>query len=132
MFDISWTELMVIAIVAIIFIGPKELPAALRTVGRWVGKARTMAREFQNNVDDMIRESELEELRKEVRKIESGELEREIEKAVDPEGDISRTLAAPDIPHLSAPPATSPESAPAASGEATPAIPPAAPAPKSG
>ena len=78
MFDLSWTELLVIAVVAIIFIGPKELPAALRTLGRWAGKARGMAREFQNSVDDMIRESELDELRKEVRKIESGEYEREM------------------------------------------------------
>ena len=103
MFDLSWTELLVIAVVAIIFIGPKELPAALRTLGRWAGKARGMAREFQNSVDDMIRESELDELRKEVRKIESGEYEREIEKSLDPEGEIGKALQAPDI---SGPPAS--------------------------
>ena len=109
MFDLSWTELLVIAVVAIIFIGPKELPAALRTLGRWAGKARGMAREFQNSVDDMIRESELDELRKEVRKIESGEYEREIEKSLDPEGEIGKALQTPDI---SGPPASPPASQP--------------------
>ena len=109
MFDLSWTELLVIAVVAIVFIGPKELPAALRTLGRWAGKARGMAREFQNSVDDMIRESELDELRKEVRKIESGEYEREIEKSLDPEGEIGKALQAPDI---SGPPASPPASQP--------------------
>lgn len=107
MFDLSWTELLLIAVVAIIFIGPKELPAALRTLGRWAGKARGMAREFQNSVDDMIRESELDELRKEVRKIESGEYEREIEKTLDPKGEIGEALQAPDISGL---PASPPES----------------------
>ena len=107
MFDLSWTELLVIAVVAIIFIGPKELPAALRTLGRWAGKARGMAREFQNSVDDMIRESELDELRKEVRKIESGEYEREIEKSLDPEGESGNALQAPAISGPPASPTTS-------------------------
>ena len=53
-----------IAVVAIVVIGPKELPRALRAVGQWIGKARAMTREFQNSVNDMINESEFEELRK--------------------------------------------------------------------
>ena len=53
-----------IAVVAIMVIGPKELPRALRAVGQWIGKARAMTREFQNSVNDMINESEFEELRK--------------------------------------------------------------------
>ena len=69
MFDLSWSELLLIAVVAIVFIGPKELPGALRALGRWAGKARAMAREFQNNIDDMIRDSEIDEIRKEVNKI---------------------------------------------------------------
>ena len=66
MFDLSWTEILVIGGVAIIFIGPKELPNALRTLGQWAGKARGLAREFQGSVDDMVRESELDEVRQQI------------------------------------------------------------------
>ncbi|HUG46500.1 MAG TPA: Sec-independent protein translocase protein TatB [Sphingomicrobium sp.] len=62
MFGIDSTELIVVGIAALIFIGPKELPAALRTIGRWVGKIRGMARHFQTGVEAMIREAELEEM----------------------------------------------------------------------
>ena len=58
MFDIGWSELLVIGVVAIIAIGPKDLPLALKTVGQWVAKARTLAREFQGSLDEMIREAE--------------------------------------------------------------------------
>jgi sec-independent protein translocase protein TatB len=98
MFDLSWTELMVVAVVAIIFIGPKELPNALRLVGKWTGKARAMARDFQNSVDDMVRESELADLKKEFNKIQSGELQREIEKSIDPKGEIAEALSPPVLP----------------------------------
>lgn len=60
---------MMIAVVAIIVIGPKDLPRALRTVGQWVGKARRVAGDFQDSVDDMVRESELDELRESANKI---------------------------------------------------------------
>jgi sec-independent protein translocase protein TatB len=70
MFDIGWSELAVIAAVAIIVIGPKDLPLALKTVGQWVAKARGLAREFQGSVDEMIREAEraaeIDKLKKEV------------------------------------------------------------------
>ena len=100
MFDLSWSELLLIAVVAIVFIGPKELPGALRALGRWAGKARAMAREFQNNIDDMIRDSEIDEIRKEVNKIESGELAREIEQTIDPKGEIGKALEPPDVAPL--------------------------------
>ncbi|MEQ9638947.1 MAG: Sec-independent protein translocase protein TatB [Alphaproteobacteria bacterium] len=63
MLDIGWTEMLVIAVVAVVVIGPKELPRALRTAGQLLGKARGLARDFQRHVDDMVRESELDELR---------------------------------------------------------------------
>jgi len=66
MFDIGWSELLVIAAVAIIFVGPKDLPRMMRTVGQYVAKVRGMAREFQSSFEDLARETELEELRKEV------------------------------------------------------------------
>jgi len=66
MFGIDAPELLVIAAVALIFIGPKELPGMLRTIGRWVATARNMAGEFRGHVDDMMRQAELDELKKQV------------------------------------------------------------------
>jgi sec-independent protein translocase protein TatB len=64
MFGVDSSELVLVAILALIFIGPKDLPNALRTVGRWVGQIRGMARHFQTGIDAMIREAELEEMEK--------------------------------------------------------------------
>lgn len=69
MFDLGWSEILVIAVVAILVVGPKDLPRLMRTVGEWVGKARRMASHFQAGVDEMIRQSELEDLRKDLRTI---------------------------------------------------------------
>src|SRR5687768_17117432 len=64
MFDIGYSELLLIAVVALIVIGPKDLPNVMRTVGKWVGKARGMARHFRSGIDTMMREAELEEMEK--------------------------------------------------------------------
>jgi sec-independent protein translocase protein TatB len=64
MFDIGWSELMVIAVVALIAIGPKELPGVLRMVGQWIGKARKMAGEFQGQFQEAMREAEMADLKK--------------------------------------------------------------------
>jgi sec-independent protein translocase protein TatB len=66
MFDFSWSELLLIGIVALVFIGPKELPGVLRTVGQWMAKVRRMASDFQGQFQDAMREAELAELKKEV------------------------------------------------------------------
>src|SRR4249919_3444643 len=66
MFDIGWSELLLIGIVALIAIGPKELPGALRTLGQWMGKVRRMASEFQSQFNEAMREAELADLKKEV------------------------------------------------------------------
>jgi sec-independent protein translocase protein TatB len=66
MFDFSWSELLVIGIVALVFIGPKELPGVLRTAGQWMAKVRRMASDFQGQFQDAMREVELAELKKEV------------------------------------------------------------------
>src|SRR5581483_4654412 len=97
MFDFSWSELLVIALVALVVIGPKDLPRVLRTVGRWAGKARAVAREFQSSIDQMIRESELEEVRKEVEKVASTDIGHEIEKSVDPKGELQASLQSPEV-----------------------------------
>src|SRR3712207_6748244 len=64
MFDIAPTELLIVALVALVVIGPKDLPNVMRTVGHWVGRARGMARHFRSGIDTMIREAELEEMEK--------------------------------------------------------------------
>ncbi|TMJ01130.1 MAG: twin-arginine translocase subunit TatB [Alphaproteobacteria bacterium] len=64
MFDISWGKLVIIGVVALIVIGPKELPAVLRTVGQWMGKIRRMASEFQGQFQEAMREAEMADLKK--------------------------------------------------------------------
>ncbi len=64
MFDIASGELLLVALVALLVIGPKDLPRVLRTVGNWVGKARSVASQFRSGFDEMVRQSELEELEK--------------------------------------------------------------------
>lgn len=123
MFDISMTEMLVIGIAALIFIGPKELPGALRTVGKFVSKARGMAREFQGSVQEMVRESELDEIKKQVDKVTTGDYVRSIEQHIDPTGEVSAAMAPPSAA-LSAPNTMAAPGAPAAL-----APPPAAPKP---
>ncbi len=62
MFDVGASELLVIVIVAIVAIGPKDLPFALRTAGKWIGKVRRVSGHFRSGVETMIREAELEEM----------------------------------------------------------------------
>lgn len=64
MFDVAPTELLLVAAVALIVIGPKDLPRVMRAIGKWVGKARGVARQFRSGFDEMVRESELAELEK--------------------------------------------------------------------
>jgi len=66
MFDISWTEFLLIGVVALIVIGPKELPAVLRTVGQWTRKVRSMAADFQHQFQEAMREAEMADLKKQV------------------------------------------------------------------
>jgi sec-independent protein translocase protein TatB len=131
MLDLSWGEILVIGAVAVIFIGPKELPGALRAAGKWIGKARMMAREFQNNVDDMIREAELDEVKKQVTTATSfatGGIGGAIQNVVDPKGDLQKALAPPDL-SLNPSPTPAP-AAPVPVAETTPAPPsPSEPAP---
>lgn len=64
MFDIAPTELLLVALIALVVIGPKDLPRAMRFVGNWIAKARGVARHFRSGIDEMIRQSELEEMEK--------------------------------------------------------------------
>jgi sec-independent protein translocase protein TatB len=89
MFDIAWGELLLIGIVALIAIGPKELPGALRTLGQWMGKLRRMASEFQNQFHEAMREAELADLKKQVDDMTS---QAQSYANFDPIGDVRREL----------------------------------------
>lgn len=84
-----------LAVVAIIVIGPKDLPKALRTAGQWVGKARGMAREFRSSIDDMVRESELQEIREQANSIANFDVDKAIDAAADPSGTSSGVFDKP-------------------------------------
>ena len=120
MFDFAWSEIAVIAVVALVVIGPKDLPKVLRTVGTWVGKARAIAREFQSSFDQMIREAELEEVRQQVEQAAKIDMTEAIERTIDPAGDLKRNLAEPTS-ELTPPPAT-PPTLEAAEAESEPAV----------
>jgi sec-independent protein translocase protein TatB len=117
MFDFSWSELLVIALVALVVIGPKDLPRVLRTAGKWAGKARTVANEFRSSIDQMIRESELEEMRKEVEKVATTDIGHEIEKSVDPKGELHASLQPTELTEAINHPAGASETSGPSSGE---------------
>ena len=73
MFDIGWQEIFVLAVLAIIVIGPKDLPRAIKVVTQWVKKARYMARDLQDGLDDMVREAELDDIKSQANKIMNDE-----------------------------------------------------------
>ncbi len=86
MFDLSWSHILIFLIVALVVVGPKDMPKLLRLIGGWVGKARGMANEFRKSFDDMARQSELDELRAEISAMRYekplSELERDMHKPV--------------------------------------------------
>ena len=93
MFDLGWTEMAVVALIALIVIGPKDLPRVLRTAGKWAGKARAIAREFRVSLDDMVRNAELDDVKKDVESVASYNPKKDLEDAVDPTGEMARDLA---------------------------------------
>jgi sec-independent protein translocase protein TatB len=95
MFDIGWSEMAVILMVALIVIGPKDLPRVARSIGKWTGKARGMAREFQRSLDDMAREADLQDIKAEVDKLSRVDVRHRLEETIDPQGDLRRSLNAP-------------------------------------
>ena len=99
MFGVDSTELVVVAIIALLVIGPRDLPKAMRVVGHWVGRARGMARHFRSGFDAMMREAELEEMEKKWRE-ENERILRDhpfAEPLADPAA-LSPPAEAPDAP----------------------------------
>jgi sec-independent protein translocase protein TatB len=119
MFDIGWSELVLIGVVALIAIGPKELPGVLRTVGQWMGKARRMAAEFQGQFQEAMREAEMADLKKsfdEVKEAATGFSGNNLMTSL--QKDVSGALNIEDIDKPAEPPAT-----PAIEPPATPTTP---------
>jgi sec-independent protein translocase protein TatB len=112
MFDIGWSELVVIAVVALIAIGPKELPGVLRMVGQWMGKARKMASEFQGQFNEAMREAEMADVKKafdDIKETASGFSRNNIMTSLTK--DVSDAMTIDKIENIDTPPAmpTTPE-----------------------
>ena len=135
MFDFAWSELALIAVVAIVVIGPKDLPDAIRKVAKGIQKLRRMAAEFQTHADELVREAKLEDVRDQIRDIRTFDLKSTIERNIDSDGEIRRTFNdnplkddwKPSPASTSANTETAPATTPSASVQAD-AAPPAVPA----
>jgi sec-independent protein translocase protein TatB len=117
MFGIDSPELLVIAIVALVVIGPKELPGMLRSWGKWMAKARGMAAEFRGHVDEMVRQSELDDVKKQLVDLQSLDPTKEI-KSIVQEGVAEGEKALADAKSTFDNPLAEPESAPQIAVEA--------------
>lgn len=92
MFDLAWSEIAVIAVVALIAIGPKDLPIAMKAVAEVIKKARRMAGEFQTHLDEMVREADLQEVRDQFNELRGMDVKSKILNAVDSDGSLRRTI----------------------------------------
>jgi sec-independent protein translocase protein TatB len=107
MFNLGWGELVVIGIVALIAIGPKELPTVLRTLGQWMGKVRRMANEFQGQFQEALREAEFADLKKHTDDISSSVSEfSTIDPLADVQKDVERSFE--ETPAADSPPPVTP------------------------
>ena len=95
MFDLGWSELLLIAVIALVVVGPRDLPRMMRTAGQYMAKARKVAREFQATFDELAKETEVEELRREVASLKSQatapltEMRKDLDKAMQPRSEAS-------------------------------------------
>ncbi len=92
MFGLDWTEIALIGVVALIAIGPKDLPIAIKAIANAIKKARRMAAEFQGHVDEMVREADLHEVRDQFNQLRNFNIRDELTKTVDADGSIRATL----------------------------------------
>ena len=97
MFDIGWQELFIVGVLALLVVGPRDLPRTLRTVMGYVRKAKGLAREFQNGIDEVAKEVELDDIRKEANRIGQMDLEEEVKVIVDPLGTLNQGLDMSDV-----------------------------------
>jgi sec-independent protein translocase protein TatB len=105
MFDIGWSELLLIGVVALIAIGPKELPGALRTLGQWMAKIRRMAAEFQGQFQEAMREAEIDQLKKDMDDMAAKATDyTQFDPMADVQRDIEKSMG--DLPPLDQPATT--------------------------
>lgn len=97
MLDFSWSELAVIGTVALVCIGPKDLPKAMRAAGMFMRKARQFSREFQHGFEQMLHEAELQEAHETLKAATRLDIEREAEKIVDPKGELAEAAKPPEF-----------------------------------
>lgn len=93
MFDFAWSEFALIAVVALIAIGPKDMPVAIRAMTSWIKKARRMASEFQTHVDEMMREADLHDVKASIDEIRNFDIKGHIERTIDEDGSLRSTFA---------------------------------------
>ena len=111
MLDLAWSEIALIAVVALVVIGPKDLPEAVRGVARGVQKLRRMAGEFRSQADELVREANLDELRQQIHDIRNFNVRDEFEKTVDKDGSLRRSFDDPLRDAHTPPPYTPPPAA---------------------
>jgi sec-independent protein translocase protein TatB len=94
MLDIGWTEMIVVVLVLILVVGPKDLPRVVRTVGQWTAKARRMSREFTSSLEEIGRETEINDLRRDLNSIGGGGGVTSLENYIDPDGSLKKSVQA--------------------------------------
>jgi Tat protein translocase TatB subunit len=94
--DIGWTEILVITVIALFVVGPKDIPKALKTVGIWVGKLKSLSREFQNTVEDAVRDSELDEVKKQIESAKT-DFTKGMTETIDSKGELTEMLRGVDV-----------------------------------
>jgi sec-independent protein translocase protein TatB len=124
MLDFSWSHILLFLIIALVVVGPKDLPRLMRMIGQWMGKARAMADQFRSAFDDMARQTELDELRQEIANLRNerplGSVERELNQSIIPDDMKSKVpppggvQVEPEPAHIPDPPLPEP---PPRSGE---------------
>jgi sec-independent protein translocase protein TatB len=132
MFDLGWGELLVVGAVALVVLGPKELPNALRTITNLTKSARRLAGEFQSGINEIVREAELEDARKAAQSMTKGSISKAIEKAVDPTGEMKSSVSSlqKDVKQIKAEPISPVGPIPPAPSMPAPAEPAAIAAPE--
>ncbi len=102
MFDLAWGEIAVIGLVAVLVLGPKELPQAMRTMAKVMRKMRSLTSELQGHMNEIVREAELEDVRNSIQKLSTTNLKAEVAKLADPTGELASELNKPLLPQGSA------------------------------